>query len=72
MTWRPSEPLVVEAGSREAMVHGACFVAAPHVLEDAPRRLWWFAWDAGTWQRLVTDNDPRGAHFFDYTLMPRF
>ena len=69
----PLEPLVVEAlGSTEAMLHGAGFVAAPHVLEDAPWWLEWFAWDAGTLQRLVTDNDPRGAHFFDYTLMPWF
>ena len=68
-----TEPLVLEAlGSRELMLHGAGFVAAPHLLADAPWWLEWFAWDAGTVQRLVTDNDPRGAHFFDYTLMPWF
>jgi hypothetical protein len=67
------EPLVVSAlGDHEAMLHGAGFVAAPGLLEDAPWWLEWFAWDAGTRQRLVTDNDPRGAHFFDYTLMPWF
>ncbi len=67
------EPLVLAAlGPREEVVHGAGFVAAPHLLADAPWWLEWFAWDAGTRQRLVTDNDPRGAHFFDYTLMPWF
>ena len=52
------------------LLHGGGFVAAPHVLADAPWWLEWFAWDAGAVQRLVPETDPAGAHFFDYTLMP--
>jgi hypothetical protein len=66
-------PLVVELlGDREELVHGGGFVAAPGVLADAPWWLEWFAWDAGSVQRLVSETDPAGAHFFDYTLMPWF
>lgn len=57
-------------GDREELVHGGGYVAAPEVLADAPWWLEWFAWDAGTVQRLVSETDPAGAHFFDYTLMP--
>jgi hypothetical protein len=57
-------------GRREELLHGGGFVAAPHVLADAPWWLEWFAWDAGAVQRLVPETDPAGAHFFDYTLMP--
>lgn len=59
-------------GEREVVVHGGGFVAAPGVLSDAPWWLEWFAWDAGVVQRLVSDINPSGAHFFDYTLMPWF
>ncbi len=59
-------------GEREELVHGGGFVAAPDLLTDAPWWLEWFAWDAGTVQRLVSETDPAGAHFFDYTLMPWF
>lgn len=59
-------------GEREEVVHGGGFVAAPGVLADAPWWLEWFAWDAGVVQRLVSETDPSGAHFFDYTLMPWF
>lgn len=59
-------------GEREEVVHGGGVVAAPGVLTDAPWWLEWFAWDAGVVQRLVSDTDPTGAHFFDYTLMPWF
>ena len=59
-------------GDREEVVHGGGYVAAPGVLADAPWWLEWFAWDAGVVQRLVAETDPRGAHFFDYTLMPWF
>ena len=65
------EPLVTMVlGEREEIVHGGGFVAAPHLLDDAPWWLEWFAWDAGGIQRLVSDTDPGGAHFFDYTFMP--
>ena len=65
------QPLVaVILGEREETVHGGGFVAAPGLLEDAQWWLEWFAWDAGAVQRLVSDTDPRGAHFFDYTFMP--
>ena len=57
-------------GDREELVHGGGFVSAPDVLADAPWWLEWFAWDAGSVQRLVSETDPAGAHFFDYTLMP--
>lgn len=57
-------------GDREQLVHGGGYVAAPGVLADAPWWLEWFAWDAGSVQRLVAETDPAGAHFFDYTLMP--
>jgi hypothetical protein len=57
-------------GHHEELLHGGGFVAAPHVLVDAPWWLEWFAWDAGAVQRLVPETDPAGAHFFDYTLMP--
>lgn len=57
-------------GEREVLVHGGGFVSAPDVLADAPWWLEWFAWDAGSVQRLVSETDPAGAHFFDYTLMP--
>jgi hypothetical protein len=59
-------------GDREEVLHGGGFVAAPGVLADAPWWLEWFAWDAGVVQRLVSETDPSGAHFFDYTLMPWF
>lgn len=64
------EPLVREILGSQPMIHGAGFVAAPDVLSDAPWWLEWFAWDGGRIQRLVTDTDPEGPHFFDYTLMP--
>lgn len=57
-------------GEREETVHGGGFVAAPGLLDDAPWWLEWFGWDAGAVQRLVSETDPSGAHFFDYTLMP--
>ncbi|MFD1947775.1 cache domain-containing protein [Nocardioides aestuarii] len=57
-------------GDREVLVHGGGFVSAPGVLADAPWWLEWFAWDSGSVQRLVSETDPAGAHFFDYTLMP--
>lgn len=64
-------PLVATIlGEREETVHGGGFVAAPGLLVDAPWWLEWFAWDAGVVQRLVSETDPSGAHFFDYTLMP--
>lgn len=67
------QPLVVELlGEREVLAHGGGFVAAPDLLADAPWWLEWFAWDAGSVQRLVSETDPAGAHFFDYTLMPWF
>ena len=65
------EPLVAMIlGEREEVIHGGGFVAAPELLEDAPWWLEWFAWDAGVVQRLVSETDPSGTHFFDYTLMP--
>jgi hypothetical protein len=65
------QPLVTEVlGPREEVVHGGGFVAAPRLLADAAWWLEWFAWDAGLVQRLVSETDPGGAHFFDYTLMP--
>lgn len=68
---RGIEPLVTMIlGEREETVHGAGFVAAPGLLVDAPWWLEWFAWDAGVVQRLVTETDPSGVHFFDYTQMP--
>lgn len=70
---RPVETLVTDAlGSREEVLHGGGFVAAPGALADAPWWLEWFAWDTDTVQRLVAETDPAGAHFFDYTLMPWF
>lgn len=58
-------------GDTPGLVHGGGFVSAPDSLADAPWWLEWFAWDgAGRVQRLLTDTDPEGAHFFDYTLMP--
>lgn len=59
-------------GDREEVLHGGGFVAAPGLLADAPWWLEWFAWDATTVQRLVSETDPDGAHFFDYTLMSWF
>ena len=65
------EPLVaLILGDREETVHGGGFVAAPGLLADAPWWLEWFAWDAGAIQRLVSQTDPSGPHFFDYTYMP--
>ena len=65
------EPLVATIlGEREETVHGGGFVAAPGLLDDAPWWLEWFAWDAGAVQRLVSETDPSGAYFFDYTFMP--
>lgn len=65
------EPLIARIlGEREETVHGGGFVAAPGLLEDAPWWLEWFAWDAGAVQRLVSETDPSGATFFDYTYMP--
>ena len=65
------EPLVaLILGDREQTIHGGGFVAAPGLLDDAPWWLEWFAWDAGSVQRLVSQTDPSGAHFFDYTFMP--
>jgi len=56
------------------MLHGAGFVAAPGLLEDAAWWLEWFAWapqgSRPSVERLVPETDPAGAHFFDYTLMP--
>ncbi len=75
---RRSDLAVLEAvvadllGEREEVLHGGGFVAAPGLLVDAPWWLEWFAWDAATVQRLVSETDPDGAHFFDYTLMPWF
>jgi len=59
-------------GDHEEIVHGGGFVAAPGLLDDAPWWLEWFAWDAGAVQRLVSQTDPSGPHFFDYTFMPWF
>ena len=71
----PVEELVRDQlGKAPGMLHGAGFVAAPELLEDAPWWLEWFAWapqgSRPTVERLVPETDPAGAHFFDYTLMP--
>jgi hypothetical protein len=46
-------------------------VAAPALLADAPWCLEWFARGAqGRPERLVTDTDPEGEGFYDYTVLP--
>ncbi|TQS40345.1 hypothetical protein FL583_35415 [Cryptosporangium phraense] len=50
---------------------GAGFVAAPHVLADAPWWLeWWIREPSGEPSRLIVDVDPDGEHFYDYTTLP--
>ncbi|MGH3506410.1 MAG: cache domain-containing protein [Nocardioidaceae bacterium] len=56
---------------RGGLIHGAGFVSAPALLADAP---WWLEWFArgthGHPERLLTDTDPEGEGFYDYTVLP--
>jgi hypothetical protein len=68
------EPLVRRRVGANPMLHGAGFVAAPGLLDDAAWWLEWFAWaplaTSSSIERLLAETNPAGPHFFDYTLMP--